>query len=221
MTSINPRAAAARENARTFTGQFGEQQHTAPEVTLTDPKQKAVDDILAGRYGDIAQTGFAAGDGLDLDDVRELMLEAINRHSTENPSVVVIDGEGKANGVAGVHIIDLEYLGDYYDDGGGADEHVERATADLEQLRAAGLEGSSAAHKLREYIGEELADDVASEWYDDEQHVLAGRWGDYVIDQGYPDDPVVKVLDVATGETLATFSNFAAAKAAIDAKLAS
>lgn len=34
MTDITPAAAAARETARTSTGQFGSQEHTAPEVAL-------------------------------------------------------------------------------------------------------------------------------------------------------------------------------------------
>lgn len=220
MNDINPAAAAAREGARTFAGKFGEQQHSAPEVALTDPKQKAVDDILTARFGEVAQTGLAAGDGLDIDDVRALMLEAIDRHRAENPSVVVINGEGKANDIAGVEVIDLEYLGEWYDDGSSSDFHVERATEDLERIRAAGLADISAASSLRMYIGEELASDVASDWYDDEVNVIGGRWGDYVIDEGYPGTENVLVLDVHTGETLATFSTFDSAKAAIDAKLA-
>lgn len=36
MTDINPSAIAARENARTSAGQFGEQEHSAPELELDD-----------------------------------------------------------------------------------------------------------------------------------------------------------------------------------------
>lgn len=35
MTDINDAAAAARENARTHSGQFGEQEHSAPELNLS------------------------------------------------------------------------------------------------------------------------------------------------------------------------------------------
>lgn len=217
MNNINPAAEFARENARTFAGTFGEQHHTAPEVALTDPKKKAVDDILRARFGSTVDTGLAAGDGLDLDDVRELMLEAINRHQAENPSVVVIDGEGVANDTSGVEVISLDYLGEWFDDGMSSEDHIERATEDLEQLRAAGLSDITAASSIREYIGQELGAD----WYDDDVNVIGGRWGDYVIDEGYSNTTEVKVLDVHTGETLATFSTFDAAKAAIDAKLAS
>lgn len=38
MTDINAAAIAARENARHPTGQFGEQQHTPPELRFTDPR---------------------------------------------------------------------------------------------------------------------------------------------------------------------------------------
>jgi hypothetical protein len=40
MTDINPAAAAARENARTGTGQFGAQEHSAPELVLALPPSK-------------------------------------------------------------------------------------------------------------------------------------------------------------------------------------
>lgn len=220
MTDIASSAIAARENAREVSGQFGAQDHSAPELTLTDPKQKVVDEILTKRFGHIMPGGLAAGDGLDLDEVADLMLEAIAQHQVANPSVVVIDGEGKANDSAGVEVIDLDYLGEWYDDGGSSEEHAERATDDLDRLRAAGLDETSAAHKLREYIGEELASDIASDWYDDEKHVIGGRYGDYIIDEGFPNSETVKIRDVNTGETMATFATFAAAKAAIDEKLA-
>ena len=213
MTDINTSAIAARENAREASGQFGAQEHSAPELALIDPKRKAVDDILAQRYGFIGTADFAAGDGPGIDEIRDLMLEAIEKHRTDNPSVVVIDGEGKANDSAGVEIIDLDYLGEHYDDGSDSDFHVERATEDLDRLRAAGLTDISAVYSLRQYIGEEL--DL--EWYDDTEHVLGGRYGDYVVDEGYPRATNVKVRSVETGEVISTHATFTEAKAAAEA----
>ena len=213
MTDITASAIVARENAREASGQFGAQQHTAPELTLADPTEKTVDSILRKRFGSTVDSGLAAGDGLDLDDVRALMLEAISQHRTDNPSVVVIDGEGKANDSAGVEVIDLDYLGEWYDDGSDSEFHVERATEDLDRLRAAGLTNISAASSLRQYIGDEL--DL--EWYEDDEHVLGGRYGDYVVDEGYPNATNVKVRSIETGEVISTHATFAEAKAAAEA----
>lgn len=212
MTDIVASAITARENAREATGQFGTQEHSAPELTLTDPMKKTVDDILAKRYGFRGSADFAAGDGPGIDEIRDLMLEAIDQHRTENPSIVVIDGEGKANDSAGVEIIDLDYLGEWYDDGGSGEDHVERATEDLDRLRAAGLEGVSAVYSLQQYIGEEL--DLP--WYDDTEHVFGGRYGDVVIDEGSARANNVKVRDIATGEVLSTHETFADAKSAAE-----
>ena len=213
MTDITASAVAARESARETGGQFGAQQHSAPELTIADPKQQVVDSILAERFGHIMKSGgLAADDGLDLDDVRELMLAAISQHQSENPAVVVIDGNGRANDAAGTEIIELEYLGEWYDDGNDGAFHVERATDDLDRLRAAGLGSINAANQLREYIGEELGAD----WYDDDEHVLGGRFGDFVIDEGFHGSEVVKVREVETGVVVGTYFTFAEAKAAAE-----
>lgn len=41
MTDISPAAAAARESARTGSGRFGEQEHSAPELTLVTPTKES------------------------------------------------------------------------------------------------------------------------------------------------------------------------------------
>lgn len=212
MANINPTAAAARETARTTIGQFGAQEHSAPELTLSDPKQKAVDDILAARFGKVVESGLAAGDGLDLDDVRALMLEAIDAHQAANPAVVVIDGEGKANDAANVEVIDLDYLGEWYDDGNSAGFHIERATEDLDKIRAAGLENESPSYQLREYIGSELD----AEWWDSDEEVIEGVYGAYAVVSPLTGANEFTVREAGSGDIVSTHPTFAEAKSAAE-----
>lgn len=202
---INPSAAAARENARHSSGRFGEQEHTAPELTLEEAKRRTVDALLASYF-----EGQPPGE-IAPEEVRTLMLSAIDQHQDESPAVIVLDGNGDAVNSQGVEVIDLDYLGEWFDDGAGADEHVARATEDLDRLRAAGLDGCSAMYSLREYLGNELDPD----WYDDDEHVLGGRYGDYVIDEGYGAGEV-KVRDLVTGDVIGTYPTFTEAKAAAE-----
>lgn len=206
MTDITPTAELARENARTSSGQFGTQAHTAPEVTLaaTDPKTAIVDEII-GSYFDGQSTR-----NIDVSEIRQLMLDAISQHQEKNPAIVVIDGEGKANDVANVEVIDLDYLGEWYDDGNSAAFHVERATEDLERIRAAGLESESPSYQLREYLGNELDAD----WWDSDDDVIEGVYGDRVVVSPLIGATEFDVRDVHTGDILSTHSDFAEAKAA-------
>lgn len=72
MTSINPNAETARENAREAGGQFGVQQHTAPDMALIEPAP------LASEIGDYLREYAAEeaayaedGEGPDHDEAYE------------------------------------------------------------------------------------------------------------------------------------------------------
>ena len=63
MTDINARAAAARENARHTSGQFGEQEHSAPDAQLAVPT--APEETVYGVYeGDTLISTGAVGAGM-------------------------------------------------------------------------------------------------------------------------------------------------------------
>lgn len=212
MTDISASASAARESARRSSGEFGVQEHSAPELTLADSKQKVVDDILTARFGKLSQTGLALGDGLDLDDVRDLMLAAIAQHQAENPAIIVIDGNGDAVNSEGVDVIDLDYLGEFFDDGNSRDFHVQRATEDLDRLRAAGLDKQRAGWQVREHI----ADNIEADWiHDVDELTIGGRYGDYLIEESATSDEAT-LRDFTTGEVVATFPTFAEAKTAAE-----
>lgn len=210
MTDITPAVELARENARTSTGQFGTQQHTAPELTLTvtDPKQEVVDRLLAERIGSFPDAAITP-EALSMGDLRQLMLDAIDQYQEKHPTVVVIDGNRESHGAPGVELIDLDYLGEYYDDGNGPDYAIQRATEDLDRLRAAGLDRNRAGWQLREHIYQNL--DV--EWiWSDNPPILGGRYGEVVIEEFHNTDEV-KARDIFNGAVISTYPNYAAAKA--------
>lgn len=209
MTSINPAAQAAQDAARRSNGEFGSQEHSAPEATLVDPKQKAVDGILAQRFGSLPD-GALPQDALSMEDLRQLMSDAIEQYQSENPAIVVIDGEGKASDAAGVEVIDLDYLGEWHDDGCSAEFHIERATEDLDRIRAAGLESQSPSYQLREYLGNELD----AEWWDGDEHVIEGVYDGYAVVSSLTADSEFTVRDAETGAIAGTYPTFHAAKAA-------
>ena len=72
MTTIDPTAEAARENAREAGGQFGIQQHSAPEAALTEaaPLTDQIGDYLRAYAAE--EAAYAEdGEGPDADDASE------------------------------------------------------------------------------------------------------------------------------------------------------
>ena len=72
MTTIDPTAEAAREGAREATGQFGAQEHTAPETALSEapPLTDQITEYL--REYAAAEAAYAEeGEGPDSDDAYE------------------------------------------------------------------------------------------------------------------------------------------------------
>jgi hypothetical protein len=207
--NISDSARARREAARDR-GRFGEQPHTAPEIALkadsaADARMKTVDDLLASYFSG------QSTDEIGVDEVRTLMLDAISAHQSANPAVVVIDGDGRSSEAPGVEVISLDYLGEYYDDGDSPEMHVQRATEDLERLRAAGLDASSAGWQLREHISNNLATDSGWEMAS-QAPILGGRYGEYVIEE-FHGTTEVKLRDAATGAVVSTYPDYAAARA--------
>jgi len=201
-----------RENARRTNGEFGNHDHTAPEATLpTDPKRDLVNSILAEYFDGQSR------DEIGIDEVRDLMLDAINQQ--QKRSLVVVDGEGHAHGGNSDHeVLELDYLGEFYDDGNSAEFHVERATEDLEKIREAKMDRDRVGFELREYIVDKLYDEDGEPlmpWYDDDgAQLMGGRYGNTVIIEDFRDKAKITVRNLATGDIVSEHTTFGAAKAA-------
>lgn len=72
MTDIHTHAIAARESARDTNGQFGAQQHTAPETALAEPPlTESILEYLR-EYDDALAAYERDGEGLDADDAYQV-----------------------------------------------------------------------------------------------------------------------------------------------------
>lgn len=201
-------AVAAREAARHDNGRFGTQEHSAPELAIDDPKVRIVGELIAQHYA------TRVPGELGVDELRKLMLDAIDAHQQQNPAVVVIGGERNAYVTDGVEVIDLDYLGEYYDDGASTQEHVERATKDLERMRELGMAESGGAYQLWSYLGDELYREYDLDWYDDTEHAIRGVHGGYALVTPLVGDQVVTVVEIETGEEVSEHSSFEDARTA-------
>lgn len=101
MTDITPTAISAREDARTATGQFGEQEHSAPELALDDVRP-ALDPVQwtpeAEARGDFANVFIASNTNpwLQVDG------QPVNLSGLDNGASVDCDGCNDRGAYAGV-----------------------------------------------------------------------------------------------------------------------
>ena len=80
MTHINPDATSAREDARHRNGQFGAQEHTAPDATLTHPTLPEETTYGVYRDGELVSTGEK---GAGMNDAIHRAEVAMNYHRYE------------------------------------------------------------------------------------------------------------------------------------------
>lgn len=129
MSDINPLAAAARENARTTTGQFGAQEHTAPDATLTHPTLP--DETTYGVYRDgtlvnVGEKGAGMNDAIHRAEV------AMNFHRYERDAakpVWTIRSEGSDTEVTVPYGDQGRIVGWYMGDAITAEEMDERGVS--------------------------------------------------------------------------------------------
>ena len=208
MTDISPAAKAAQETARTAGGQFGVQQHTAPEATLAPASHHAaVDAVLAGR-DDRPMTRA---------ETRELMLAALAEHARENPALAIITANGTNTTTGDVELIDLQYTDSNWDNGDTNDELVTQATEDLERLRVNGMDRGRHGWDVREVMASRLDDDHGiTEWFNEETHSIGGRFGDHVTVEASFDDTAPVEVRTLDGDLVSTHPTHDAARAAAE-----
>lgn len=207
--SISPESAAAREHARTSAGQFGIQEHSAPEQPLAPVSHvSTVDALLAGR----------APREASLEELRQMMLEAIAAHARENPPLAIVSRNGSHSTSGDVELLDLQYTSPGWDDGDSNDEIIDRATDDLERLRAHRMDRERHGWDVREAMASRLDDDHGiSEWFNEETHSIGGRFGDHLTVEVSFDDAAPVEVRTLDGELVSTHPTHDAARAAAEA----